>query len=79
MYIHSVSNSSGLLWAKASSYTITQKKMGADTVDFIHASKDSKLVKYSPVLETEDQRNDIDNLLPIDLDDLFNIDLDYMC
>ena len=75
MYIHSVSNSSGLLWAKASSYTITQKKMGADAVDFIHASKDAKLVKYSPVLETEDQRNDIDNLLPIDLDDLFNIDL----
>ena len=76
MYIHSVSNSSGLLWAKASSYTITQKKMGSDTVDFIHASKDAKLVKYSPVLETEDQRNDIDNLLPIDLDDLFNIDLE---
>ena len=42
MYIHSVSNSSGLLWAKASSYTITQKKMGSDTVDFIHASKDAK-------------------------------------
>tara|TARA_B100001750_G_C15501538_1_gene597544 strand:+ start:151 stop:1185 length:1035 start_codon:yes stop_codon:yes gene_type:complete len=76
MYIHSFSNSSDLLWTKASDYVITQKKITSETIDFIQPSKDSKLIKYSPVFDSESKNNNFENPLSIDLDDLFKIDLE---
>ena len=76
MYIHSFSNSSDLLWTKASDYIITQKKIASETIDFIQPSKDSKLIKYSPVFDSESKNNNFENPLSIDLDDLFKIDLE---
>ena len=67
MYIHSFSNSSDLLWTKASDYVITQKKITSETIDFIQPSKDSKLIKYSPVYDSESKNNNFENPLSIDL------------
>ena len=76
MYIHSVSNSSDLLWTKSSNYKIIEKNIGSVTLNCIQASEDATLIRYSPVFDSGSEKSYIENSLIIDLDDFLKVDLE---
>ena len=76
MYIHNISDTSNLMWTKATNYIIEERVIDSVNVDYIKASQDSKLIQYSPIIDTCLQNYNLDNPLKIKLDDLLDINLE---
>ena len=70
MYIHNISDTSNLMWTKATNYIIEERVIDSVNVDYIKASQDSKLIQYSPIIDTCLQNYNLDNPLKINPGDI---------